>query len=290
VTVFDPSITIAADRWYKCRIKIIGPYLQYFLLDDQHDVLLSELVEIPVLDNIYRCQLLTSSAQAECFLDNARLRPYTGGELIWFGFTETFTHPYTLVIEGATLDGAPLEIGDEIGVYDGDLCVGAEAVNGEYPLEINAWRATASDPGYAPGHAISFRIWSAAHGDFAATLQHQAGGIAFADGIFSRVSLSAVTQAADEPLLQPGKFALRGAYPNPFNSTVRIDFELPQSAQTTLRIYNMVGQQVATLLDRSLVRGTHSVVFHGDELSSGLYFARLESAGRVANTKLLLLK
>lgn len=290
VTVFDPAIVLLPDHWYKYRAKVIGPYLQCSILDEQHNAVLNGLAGVPQLDNVMRAEFLTISAQVETFFDNARLRPYTGGEISWFGFTETFNQPYLNVIDGATLDGVPLALGDEIGVYDGELCVGAEVVDGEYPVEINAWHATDTDPGYSAGHAIAYRVWSAALGEFTAIPQHQAGGSTFGDGVFSRVNLIATTQAADENAALSGKFALHDAFPNPFNPATTISFELPRSMQARLTIFNSLGQAVDVLFDRRMSRGTHRVVFHGEKLGSGIYFARLEAEGYLASQKLLLLK
>jgi len=72
------------------------------------------------------------------------------------------------------------------------------------------------------------------------------------------------------------KFDLKQNYPNPFNPTTTIQFDLPEDAVVTLKIYNMLGQEVQTLLDREdMIEGTQEVQFNAQNLSSGVYFYRI---------------
>ncbi len=77
-------------------------------------------------------------------------------------------------------------------------------------------------------------------------------------------------------------------YPNPFNPTTTIAFSLPQTGFVILKIYNLIGEEVATLLSASLLSGSHSVEWDASGLASGVYFYRL-SAGQFQQTKKLLL-
>lgn len=74
----------------------------------------------------------------------------------------------------------------------------------------------------------------------------------------------------------PEKFALKQNYPNPFNPTTNIRFELPAEAQVKLTVYDMLGQEVAQLVNGVKPAGTHSVLFDGKSLVSGIYYYRLE--------------
>ncbi|MBI5058807.1 carboxypeptidase regulatory-like domain-containing protein [candidate division KSB1 bacterium] len=85
-------------------------------------------------------------------------------------------------------------------------------------------------------------------------------------------------------------FQLAQNYPNPFNSSTRIEFELPQAATTTLRVYNLLGEAVATLIDGYLPAGTHRVTLDSQALGSGVYCYRLNSGDYVNTKKLVLLK
>ena len=96
----------------------------------------------------------------------------------------------------------------------------------------------------------------------------------------------------------PEVFALQQNYPNPFNPSTTIYFSLPQSGLTTLNVYDVLGNEVAELVNQRLSAGTHSVDFNGKNLfrqnagglASGVYFYRLQSANNVSTKKLILVK
>jgi len=88
----------------------------------------------------------------------------------------------------------------------------------------------------------------------------------------------------------PSVMVLRQNYPNPFNPATRIAFGLSVSGRTSLKVYDILGREVATLVDEQLGPGNHEVTFNAGELSSGLYFYRLESGSAVLTRKLLLLR
>jgi hypothetical protein len=82
-----------------------------------------------------------------------------------------------------------------------------------------------------------------------------------------------------------------GAYPNPFNPATTIDFTLPSDGQATLRVFNVLGQEVATLFAGQAAAGRlYQVPFDARRLTSGIYVARLESGNNVAMTRLTVIK
>jgi hypothetical protein len=86
----------------------------------------------------------------------------------------------------------------------------------------------------------------------------------------------------------PAEFVLSQNYPNPFNPTTNIRYSIPTGSEVTLKIYNYLGQHVATLVDGYQDAGNYVATFNGAGLSSGVYFYRLE-AGSVTMTKRLTL-
>ncbi|MCC6476031.1 T9SS type A sorting domain-containing protein, partial [bacterium] len=95
--------------------------------------------------------------------------------------------------------------------------------------------------------------------------------------------------AEDVPEI-PRDFKLHSAYPNPFNSTTTLRFDLPRAFHVKLTLYNLAGQEVAVLLDSPMYAGAHTVSLNSEALASGLYFAHLVAGENVATQKLVLLK
>jgi len=86
----------------------------------------------------------------------------------------------------------------------------------------------------------------------------------------------------------PMEFGLTGAYPNPFNSAVRLDYSLAEAGRINLSIYDLNGRLVDVVVNGEKSLGVHSVHWNAEGLPSGLYVARLESRGRTSMMKLTL--
>ncbi len=96
-------------------------------------------------------------------------------------------------------------------------------------------------------------------------------------------------------VLEPETFGLFQNYPNPFNTDTEIRYQLPQVAHITLRIVNLMGQEVRTLVDREQSPGVHAVRWDGkdakgQDLASGIYIYRFEAGSFVASKKLVLIR
>ncbi|MCW9095481.1 MAG: aryl-sulfate sulfotransferase, partial [Ignavibacteriaceae bacterium] len=90
--------------------------------------------------------------------------------------------------------------------------------------------------------------------------------------------------------LLPGEFKMSQNYPNPFNSLTRIKFQLPNRALVTLKIFDILGDEVADLINIEMEQGTYEITFDAAELSSGIYFYRLKAGSFVNTRKMILLK
>jgi len=93
----------------------------------------------------------------------------------------------------------------------------------------------------------------------------------------------------------PKKFSLKQNYPNPFNPRTEIAFDLPQEEKVTLKIYDLYGREVVTLLDQVLEKGRHKISWNGsndgkEALASGMYVYRIRAGDFIASKKLLLLR
>ncbi len=107
---------------------------------------------------------------------------------------------------------------------------------------------------------------------------------------FRVYSCDALLGTTEYPKTIPHEYALHDAYPNPFNPTTTIGYDLAQAGQVTLVVYNLVGQHVATLVNGTMNAGRHSVVFDATVLPSGMYVCRIEAGGFSAMQKMVLLK
>jgi len=109
---------------------------------------------------------------------------------------------------------------------------------------------------------------------------------------------SSLVSHASGPLNVPSNnFVLHPSYPNPFNATTNIEFELPVTSYVSLKVFDVLGREVVTLAEGDKRAGSHKVILNASELSSGVYFYRL-NVGNVLQAgysgtimrKLLLLK
>ncbi|MEO8211405.1 MAG: T9SS type A sorting domain-containing protein [bacterium] len=77
----------------------------------------------------------------------------------------------------------------------------------------------------------------------------------------------------------PTEYHLSQNYPNPFNPTTKISFDIPSDNIVSLKIYDILGREVKTLVNEFRVAGTYKEIFNGASLASGIYFYRLETSG-----------
>jgi len=89
---------------------------------------------------------------------------------------------------------------------------------------------------------------------------------------------------------RPSEISLSQNYPNPFNPSTNISFELPQAGIVQLKIYNLLGQEVANLVDGRMNSGNHSVNFDASQFSSGVYIYRLAAGNQSITKKMMLIK
>lgn len=88
----------------------------------------------------------------------------------------------------------------------------------------------------------------------------------------------------------PKQFVLEQNYPNPFNPTTIVRYQLPLAGEVTLAVHDLLGREVAVLLNGRVAAGVHEVTFDGSGLSSGVYIYRLSAGDFVQSRRLLLLK
>jgi photosystem II stability/assembly factor-like uncharacterized protein len=89
---------------------------------------------------------------------------------------------------------------------------------------------------------------------------------------------------------KPDKFTLHPNYPNPFNSSTKISYSIPENGFVTLKIYDASGKEIKTLIKENQTAGNYNLIFSGSNLSTGTYFCRLESNNYSSIIKLLCIK
>ena len=98
------------------------------------------------------------------------------------------------------------------------------------------------------------------------------------------------SKIVDVELTAPDKFSLEQNFPNPFNPATTINYQLPKSGYVTLKVYNILGREVATLVNEQKTQGRYSVNFNASRLASGVYFYRIKAGDFIQTEKMILLR
>ena len=109
-------------------------------------------------------------------------------------------------------------------------------------------------------------------------------------GVWKRPLSEIITVAQPSSQELPSEFALSQNYPNPFNPSTTINYQLSRQSHVTLKVFDVLGREVATLVNEVEEAGYKSVTFDASKLSSGIYFYRLQAGHYVETKKLLLLR
>ena len=111
----------------------------------------------------------------------------------------------------------------------------------------------------------------------------------------SPATVNTTVASADEGSLLPSEYALFQNYPNPFNPSTQITFDVPNSEFVMLRVYNLLGQDVQTLINKSMAPGRYTVEWNGNDMlnndvASGVYFYELRGESFISRKKMLLIR
>ncbi len=112
------------------------------------------------------------------------------------------------------------------------------------------------------------------------------------EGVYYHPISALITSVSNDGKKVPSRFSLSQNYPNPFNPTTTITYDIPAGTygHTSLRVYNILGREVATLVNETKAAGTYHVTFDASKLPSGIYFYRLQSGSFTQTKKLVVLK
>jgi photosystem II stability/assembly factor-like uncharacterized protein len=110
-------------------------------------------------------------------------------------------------------------------------------------------------------------------------------------GLVLRTTNLGITWIDDESnITSPTEFKLGQNYPNPFNPSTKIQYALPITSKVELKVYDVLGREVATLVNEEKTSGNYEINFNGSNLPSGIYFHRLQAGSFVETKKMILLK
>lgn len=223
---------------------------------------------------------------------------------VWSG---TPYQAMNIYVTTATMNGIPLQSGDQIGIFDGANCVGSKTLTG--PLSSSSLLsmiASTDDPttsgiidGFTPGHAIVFRFWRASVSEEITQVvpTFTTGGPLFSSLGTAVVSLAATTVSAAplENLQAEPHGATLTAFPNPFNPTTTVSFIVRDPGDVNLAVYGVLGEEVRELVHGWYVAGSYAARWDGSDalgrvVPAGVYFVRLRTPNdaitvRVMHTK-----
>ena len=197
----------------------------------------------------------------------------------------------------------------EIGVFEGDVCVGASKVK-DYPVQILAYvyedSIVGSKDGQSGGGPLTFQLYCNSGKGNAHNKVEMVKNVKVLDFETSTFVDKPIYLNADEfAIVRLGvqgenvvpdvKFALQQNFPNPFNPKTAIRYSIPKDSKVELKVYNIKGQLVKTLVNEKQKRGHYTVIWDGGndkgkEVSSGVYFYRIKANKKTIVKKMVTIK
>ena len=111
-----------------------------------------------------------------------------------------------------------------------------------------------------------------------------------ASGNYDIIDVIAANSSTYVDVVEVGSFALKSAYPNPFNPTTSLSLDMPSNGYISVKAYNLVGQVVGVIAEGNIDAGIHTLTWDASSLSSGVYFITAEYAGSISTQKVMLMK
>ena len=147
-----------------------------------------------------------------------------------------------------------------------------------YYSQKEVWTAGYFDLSAAAGQVVQIK--------FQADAAHSSWSFLYLDDF----SFTSTTDVKNEKSILPNNFELMQNYPNPFNPSTLISYQLSAKGYTTLKVYDEIGREVATLVSEEKDAGYYSVRFDAAKLPSGIYLAKLQSGDKVQSKKMVMQK
>jgi len=214
-------------------------------------------------------------------IDNCQL------SIVNYQLVSTFENMSVLV---TSVKGVRIIEGDQIVAFSSDgRMTGAGMIDTDGRCGLVVWGDDPSTDvidGLQKGELFELRLWDASReievGLFAGTV-HRGNGLVYDPDGFIALDVVAETTI-------PENFYVSQNYPNPFNSVTRISYGLPEAARVSIRIYNLAGRLVATVVDGEYPAGDYNVVWNAEFNTSGIYIVRMETEILTYSVKVVLIR
>ncbi len=223
------------------------------------------------------------------------------GSTSYFLFEDLTGDNYAIILD-FSVDDCELAPCDEIGIFAGDICVGAVVYDGRQLVPIVAWADDQQTPevdGYHCNQVIQVRLWRHLTNEVE-ILSYTSGDsdeVNFCNGAYAILVIQRITTGIsdNENDVLPLQWNLLQNSPNPFNLSTTISFTLSRTSPVTVKVVNLLGQTVNTLVDKEQLSGEVSIEWdgrneNGEVVTTGIYFCMFEHPGGVEYIKMLLLK
>jgi len=180
------------------------------------------------------------------------------------------------------LVSVPSEIIEIAAIGSSDRSIGSGVVDAKGRCGMAVWGASEDKTGLRIGESFHFVGWDGEKEIAIDTKWSRGGGAYEPNGL-------AIGNAVVSEIV-PISFALYEPYPNPFNSTTKIRFDLPETGRVNAGLFDATGREVVRLIDQTLESGRHNVTLQASELPSGIYILRIVSGNHRASVKAVLIR
>jgi hypothetical protein len=185
--------------------------------------------------------------------------------------------------------GADLSVTDQVAAFNtsGRLVGTGSVIDGMVGLAV--WGddpSTESIDGLAQGEAFTLKLWNSIEEvevDLSVSSLLEGPGLVYETDGFTVID-------AKVSVALPTEFYLGQNYPNPFNAVTRLSFGLPEASRVSIRVFDVSGREVATLVSGQLNAGHHNVVWNGEAMVSGVYIVKMDAPNFSAVRKVMLVK
>ncbi len=189
-----------------------------------------------------------------------------------------------------SIAGIAVDAADEMAAYtDNGMLVGSSVFDIQGRCGVAVWgddETTENIDGLADGEAFELRLWDADRQEEISLIPisvTEGKGLVYEPDGFSMIELGLAPEI-------PDYYYLSQAYPNPFNAVTHLSFGMPEAGSLSVKVYDMSGRVIATLIDGKMNAGVHRIAWGGEDIASGIYIVKLESENFNAARKVVLMR